>query len=68
MASRGAVVHTIGAYKVYEVIETSLNNQTKVIGYHVVGPKADSTWLYDLEAAIKAANDLGKPTSTPKPF
>jgi hypothetical protein len=69
MRSRGNVVHTVGAYKVYEVVETYMNNKTEVIGYHVYGPGADSTWLYTIENAIRAANELGaKPTSKPKPF
>jgi hypothetical protein len=69
MQSRGSVVHTVGVYKVCEVVETGMNNQRKVIGYHVYGPKADTSWLYTLEVAIQTANDLGsKPTNTPKPF
>lgn len=58
MVSRGKVVHQSGDYRVYEMVETFLNNKTQVQSYSVVGPKADSTWLHTLESAIQAADDL----------
>lgn len=60
MANRGNVVHKIGDYKVYEVVETYLNNKTEVQGYHVVGPKSDPTWLHSLESAVKEADELAE--------
>lgn len=58
MANRRNVVHKAGEYKVYEVVETFMNNKTNVQGYNVVGPKSDPTWLHTLEAAIKEADTL----------
>ena len=58
MVRRGEIVHQVGEYKVYEMVETFLNNKTQVQSYSVVGPKSDSSWLHSLESAVKAANDL----------
>ncbi|MNO65251.1 hypothetical protein D3C76_559990 [compost metagenome] len=58
MANRGNVVHKAGDYKVYEVVDTYLNNKTEVQGYHVVGPKSDPTWLHTLDSAVKEADEL----------
>lgn len=58
MISRGNVVHEAGEYKVYEVIETFVNNKTKVQGYHVVGPLSDRFYLHDLDSAVKEAEAM----------
>jgi len=64
MESRGAVIHTVGNYQVYEIIKRYLDDTTKVIGHCVEGPGADSTRLLSKEDAIKIANDLSsKPSS-----
>ncbi len=58
MVRRGNVVHTVGDYKVYEMVKTYLNNQTEVQSYSLVGPKSDPSWLHSLESAIAEAEKL----------
>ncbi|QZP24175.1 hypothetical protein [Pseudomonas mosselii] len=58
MKRRGNVVHTVGDYKVYEMVTTYMNNQTKVESYSVVGPRSDPTWLHSLESAVSEAEKL----------
>jgi hypothetical protein len=58
MEKRGALVQTIGNYKIYERIHTALNNRESIVGYQLLGPGADTTWNFDLEVAIKEARNL----------
>lgn len=67
---RGAAVYTKGKFTVFEILETYLDDTSKVVGYQLIGPGADSTWIYDLAPAIAAADELdskSKPRSTLRP-
>ncbi|KAA0995496.1 MULTISPECIES: hypothetical protein [unclassified Pseudomonas] len=67
---RGAAVYTKGKFTVYERVMIHLDNTREVVGYQLIGPGADSTWIYDLDSAIAAADDLdskSKPSSMPGP-
>ncbi|WP_433734995.1 hypothetical protein [Pseudomonas monteilii] len=59
MLEQGSVVATVGNYQVVEVVETYLDDTTEVVGYVVIGPGSDSSWIHPtLEAAKGAASDL----------
>jgi hypothetical protein len=67
---RGAAVYSKGKFTVYERVQTHLDDTKEVVAYELVGPGADSTWLYDLDAAIADADRLdakSKPSSNLSP-
>lgn len=67
---QGAAVYTKGKFTVYERVVIHIDNTREVVGYQLIGPGADSTWLYDLDSAIAAADELDSKSqlrSTPGP-
>jgi len=59
MFELGSVVATVGDYTVVEAIQTFFDGNTEVVGYWVLGPGADSSWVHPtLEAAQAKASDL----------
>lgn len=69
MAQRGNVVHSVGRFSVVELVEIRIDDTREVIGYVILGPGADSTWMYGFEEAIAAADQLDddyRPTPGPK--
>ena len=55
---RGSAVYTKGKFTVFEIVELDLDDNREIVGYQLVGPDAESTWLYDLRSAISAADYL----------
>jgi hypothetical protein len=60
MQEHGKVVRQDGEFRVVEVLERYLDDSTEVIGYHVLGPGADRTWLYSEPDAFVAVDNLLK--------
>ncbi|MBV6415413.1 MAG: hypothetical protein OMOMHJEC_03301 [Xanthomonadales bacterium] len=63
---RGRTVATVGAYSVVEFLEIYLDGTRGVLGYHLLGPGADSDWLHgSVEEAESAAHKLINPHPVP---
>lgn len=60
MRENGKVVRSEGPYKIVEVVETYKDGTKEVIGYVLLGPGSDSTWLFSLESAIERLDSLLK--------
>lgn len=59
MAQLGDVVSSKGRFRVVEMVEVYLDDTREVVGYVIVGPGADSKWMYSsIEAALSAIEKL----------
>lgn len=54
MKERGKTIRAVGPYYIAELVEVYLDGTRDVLGYNVIGPGADSSWLHTEDEAHAA--------------